>query len=409
VRARSFGWLLVYLMACAALLAAVGFTIVRHRQDLLDLLAAYFLPESWRYAARSVAERFWKAQDKRVLLNACVGASLTVLALLFPLKEKLSAAVEADARLTPEPGRALPLWLQAFEEGWLALVFATAQMSLFWIGYPPVKWRQELALGLSWAVLFASAGMSFLAPTWQRHRLRYFTIWKRLLKRPITFFGFGALFTLGPVYTGRYALSHGWPVERAILAIGGAAVVSVALATVVGTFVAARGLGRAATTHPPHFLTRALVNLALLALFAANVWLYGTIALSLHHKSQLLKCHYRLAGLKVDLPELSRALLQHLELKLNLDLEIENPTDFDVEIERNRLEVKYEGALVARSSISPLAVPAHQTRRPHVEIPIALDTSVLKKGRQLFDKARWTATFYLTIAEDFELPIYLLK
>jgi hypothetical protein len=251
--------------------------------------------------------------------------------------------------------------------------------------------------------------VSFLAPTWQRHRLRYFTIWKALLKRPMTFFGFGALFTLGPVYAGRYALAHSWPLERAVAAVGGAAVLSVALATVAGTFVAAWGLGRATATHPPHFLTRALVNLALLALFAANAWLYGNIALSLHHKSQLLKCHYGLAGLKVDLPELSRALLQHLELKLNLDLEIENPTDFDVEIERNRLEVKYEGALVAKTSISPLAVPAHQKRTPHVEIPIALDTSILKKGRELFDKSRWTATFYLTIADDFELPIYLLK
>ena len=181
MRARSFGWFLVYLLACAALLGGVGLAIVRHRQDLLDVIAAYLLPESWRYAARSVAERFWRAQDKRVLLNACVGASFTVLALLFPLKEKLSATVERDARLTPEPGRPLPLVLQAIEEGWLALVFATAQMTLFFIGYPPVRWRQELALGLSWAVLFTSTGMSFLAPTWQRHRMRYFTIWKALL------------------------------------------------------------------------------------------------------------------------------------------------------------------------------------------------------------------------------------
>jgi hypothetical protein len=408
VRARSFGWLLVYWLFCAALLATVGVALIRYRQELLDLLAGYLLPESWRYAARSVALRFWRAQDPRLLVNACAGLSLTLTALLFPLKEKLSAAVERDAGST-DAGRPLSLWLQALEEGWLAMVFATAQMTLFWIGYPPIKWRQQLALGLSWAVLFASTGMSFLSPTWQRHGLRYFTIWKALLRRPILFFGFGALFTLPPVLAGRQALAHDWPLPRAVAAVAGATVLSVGLATVVGTRLAGWRLASAATTRPPSLFTRALVNLVLLAAFAGNGWLYGRIALSLHHKSQLLKCHYRVAAVDVDLPELSRALLQHVELTLKLDVEIENPTDFDVEIEHNRLEARHDGTLVARTSLTPLAVPAHQKRTPHVEIPISIDTSLLSRGRALLDKRRWSATLFLQIADDFELPVYLLK
>jgi hypothetical protein len=410
LRARSAAWLLAYVAACAILLGTAAALLERHRHDLVDLLAAYLLPESWRFAARTLVERFLHAQGRQVLVNASVGASLTALSLLFPIKERLSASFERDARLTREPGRGLPLWLQALEEGWLALVFATAQMTIFWIGYPPHPWRKQLALALSWATLFASTGVSFLSPLWQRHRMRYATILKALLMRPFTLFGFGALFALPPVAAGHFALAHAWPFPRALLLVAATTVASVAWATLGGTAAAARLFDAARATRAPHLLTRATANLALLALAGANVWLFGAVALSLHHKSQILKCHYRVvpSSLQVDLPELSTVLANDVHVTLRLDLEIENPTAFDVEIEQNRLELRFEGVPVAFTTVTPLAVPAHLSRTAHVELPLAVNLSVLRRGRALLDRDRWSATLYLRVTPDLEFPFYLL-
>jgi hypothetical protein len=342
-----------------------------------------------------------------VLINASVGASWTALSLLFAIKERLSSSFERDARLVDGPSRPLPLYLQGFEEAWLALLFATAQMSVFWIGYEPDARRRQLALALSWAALFVSASVSFIAPLLQRHGLRYATIGKLLVKRPITLFGFGALFTLPAVLLGRHALAHSWSLGQALRAVAACTVVSVALATLAGTWLASRLLPAAHTTRPPGLLARAAVNLALLALTAFNVHRFGAVALSLHHKSQLLKCKYQLTSIGIDLPSLSAALKKSVDVNLKLDLRIENPTPFDVEIEDNRLELSHDGVNVATARISPLAVPAHETRMPHVEIPLHVEVATLTHARELTDWSRWKGTLFVWVAKDFELPIYL--
>jgi len=411
MRPRSLGWLLVYVAACAAVLGGGGALLVRHRDDLVGLVAAYLLPESWRFAARTLVERFVHAQARQVLVNASVTVCLAAVALLFPLKERLSASFERDARLTPEVGRGLPLWLQAVEEGWLALVLATAQMTIFWVGYPPEPWRRQLALGLSWATLFFSTGVSFLAPLLQRQRLRYPTILKTLMLRPWILFGFGALFALPPVLAGRWALEHALDLKRAVMLVAAATVASVAWATLGGTAAAARLRERALATRPPHLITRALVNGLLLAAAAGNLWLYGTVARSLHHKSQLLKCHYSVvpSSLHLDVPDLSQAWKTGLRVTVKLDLQIENPTDFDVEIEENRIELAFDGRKVALTRVTPLAVPAHATRTPRLEVPLALDLSILRRGRELLDVDRWSATLFLRVTPELELPVYLLQ
>jgi hypothetical protein len=411
MRARSLGWLIVYVLACAAVLGGGGALLVRHKQDLFDLVAAYLLPEEWRFAARSLVQRFVHAQSRQVLVNASVNACLAAVAVAFPFKERLSASFERDARLTPEPGRGLPLWLEAVEESWLTLLLLTVQFTIFWIGYPPDPLRRQIALALSWALLFFSTGVSFLAPLLQRHRLRYPTILKTLVRRPLTLFGFGALFALPPVLVGQWAAGEGLPLARAVLLVAGTVIASAAWATVGGAAASSRVLDAALATRPPRLLTRALVNGALLALAVANGWLYGTVLRSLHHKSQLLKCHYRVvpSSLHVQLPDLTAAWkARAVRIGLAFDVEIENPTDFDVEIEDNRLEASFDGRVVARTRVPPLAVPAHQKRTPHVEVPVALDLSVLSRGRELLDGQRWAATLFLQVTPDFELPVYLL-
>jgi hypothetical protein len=413
VRGRSLAWFLVYLAASAAVLGGVGYLLHLHRADLFGLIERYLLPEGWRFAARQLVERFLGAQLREVLVNATVGASLALVSLLlFPLKEHLSAVVEREARLTSDPPRELPLWLQGVEEVWLFVLFATAQLSIFWLGYTLSPFRQNLARVLSYAVLFAQFGVDFISPTLQRHGQRYATILKLLALHPVRLFAFGALFTLPSILAGRWAGAHPeWSFPRAVGVMFGANALCIALAAVAGTFVGAGLLPAARRTRRPHAVTRIVVALLVLFGLGHNLRRYGAVALSLHHKSQILKCRYTLvpASLHIRAAGFAGLWQKGVALHLDGDVEVENPTRFDVAIERNRLEAQHDGALVARTSLAPVAVPAGQTRVVHLALPIQLDGSLLSRGRALLDPARWSITLYLAVLPDFELPIYLVK
>jgi hypothetical protein len=406
LRGRAFGLFVVYLLACAALLALAGHLILTHRQDLIAAVSAYLFPESWRFAMEQLFERFLRSQVRGVLVNATVGGSLLLVsALLFPLKERVSAAFEARARLTTDPVREFPLWFQALEEINLAALFVTAQMSIFWIGYPPDPLRKKVALVLSYVVLFGSYGINFLSPLLQRHRLKYSTILKALFAHPLALFGFGAAFTLPSIFVAKLAAKHPeWSLQHTLVVILASNVACIAWACVAGTWVASRLLPAAQTTRPPSWATRGFSWLMILALFSANVYAFGVVGLSLHHKSQILKCRYQIvpSSLQINFD------LAALAVALRMDLEIENPTSFDVEIEKNRLDARHAGMPFAMAQLSPLRVPAGTRVTQHVELPIRLNTHALSKGRELLDWKKWAVTLYVEVTPRFELPVYLL-
>ncbi len=412
MRARSLAWFFIYLLACTTVLGVVGWQLQAHQRDLFAALARYLFPENWHVAAEQLVERFLKAQVREVLINATVGTSMLLLSmLLFPLKEKLSAAVERDARLSHEEPRELPLWLQGLEEVWLFLMFLAAQLSIFWLGYPPDPARRQLAVMLSYAVLFAQFGVDFISPALQRHGHRYATILKVLLQHPIRLFLFGAVFTVPTILAGKWSHAHPeWSFQHAVAVLFGTNVVCIALAAVAGTFVGCRLLPAASRTKRPWLITRLVVTAAILAGLAYNLRRYGAVGLSLHHKSQILKCNYKVVPgtLHLDLPDLTDIWNTNLKINLRMDVEIENPTPFDVEIEQNHIEVLHDGTPVATTTLTPVAIPAHQKRTPHVELPISLNANAIKKGRALFDRTKWSATLYLQVTPTLELPVHLL-
>ena len=413
LRLRGAFYLLIYLALCTAILAAVGWAILAHRDDLIAALASYLLPESWRFAAQKLVERMFASQMRAVLLNASVGGSLALLsALLFPLKEKVSATFEREARLTNEPARYFPRWFQAVEEASLFVMFVTAQMTIFWIGYPPDPWRKQLAVGLSYAVLFGSFAVNFIAPLLQRQRMRYSTIIKVLLAHPIVLAGFGALFTLPSVIAGQVARAHPeWTLHRAIVVMFAANVACIAWGTIAGTQLAARLLPDAQRTRPPSLPLRALTWLSVVGLCAVNVYAFAVVGLSLHRKSQILKLHYHVdpSSLKVELPGLADLARDPIELAVQLDLTVDNPTPYDVEVEKNRLEVRHERALMALTSLPPLAVPAGQSRKQHLTVPFSIHPRMaIDKGRRLLAWEAWSMTLYLEVTPGFEFPVYLL-
>jgi hypothetical protein len=163
LRVGSAAWLAVYLALATAIFTLVGRFIIAHQGDARRAFVAYIFPERWHDAGNLLVERLFGAQQHAVLVNAAVGASLLLVqVLLFPVKERLSARFERDARLTDEPGPGLPLLVEAREELLLALAFFAAQGGIFWLGYSQDPGRRLVATVLSHLFLMASFGVDFL-------------------------------------------------------------------------------------------------------------------------------------------------------------------------------------------------------------------------------------------------------
>jgi hypothetical protein len=134
------------------------------------------------------------------------------------------------------------------------------------------------------------------------------------------------------------------------------------------------------------------------------------LALSAHHKSQILKLDYDVAwtSFGVDLPGVRDALKGKLTGGIHFDVEIGNPTAFDVVIEKNRLEVTHDHTVVVETKLSPVEVAAGQTVQETIELDGALDATLVRRGRDLLDASAWRITLYLEVMEGFEFPVYLL-
>lgn len=417
LRARGAIWFAVYLGAAALLLGLVARELAVHRDDLIGAMASYLLPSSWTWAGERLIDYFVRSQLRDVLVNAVIGLSLVVVQIfLFPVKEKLSATFEKEARLTMTEPRDLPLWLQAVEELQLFFLFLTAQMCIFWIGYPPEPWRKQLAVVLSYLYLFGSFGVDFLSPILQRHTLRYSTMFKVFARHPLTVLAFGALFTMPVVLVGRAIAAHpSWTFGFSVALMFGVNVVCIAWAAVAGTYVGAELLPEARRTVAPSAATRTVVFLAFAALFAWNAWRFGAVGLSLHHKSQILKCEYAVdwTSWRLSTPgwrELAAAAVSDGKVKVaaSVELSITNPTTYDVRLERNHVDVAHDGVVVARASLTPVSVDEGRTVTQRMELPLELTVDAVRKGRALFEKDRWTVTVFLEVAEGFEFPIYVV-
>jgi len=413
---KSAVWLGIYLGAAALILGVVATVILRSRGDLLELALDYVVPADWQFAARLAIDKLFAQQEQLVITNAAITASLLVVQLtLFPLKEQVSATLEEEASLVPEPVAEHPLWFQAWEEIKLFLALLAAQGTVFWIGYSDDPVRRTIALVASFGVLFSSVAIDFLSPVLQRHRLRYSQIVKTLAMHPVLVLGFGALFALPAIGATALAGRHPeWGFAAQLGVAFGGQVLGIALAAIGGTVAGAPLVLEARARRRSHLAVRVLAWAALLGLLAWNGHRFGAVGRSLHHKSQLLKCEYAIDwdSVRADLPgALDLALgvkTDKLTIAVGLDVEITNPTSVDVEIERNRLEVRQASQLVAQTQLPTLAVPKGATRTAHLTLPLTVTPSQALRIRELWTTESWTMTLYLEVADGFEFPIYLL-
>lgn len=416
LRGRSTAWLVAYIGLATAVLAIVGYQLVLHEGDLAQLALDYVIPTDWQFAIRTLAHKFFAQQEQLILVNAVTTAALLVVqATLFPVKEQVSAALEHDARLVDEPIEEYPIWFQAWEEIKLFLALLAAQGSIFWLGYTDDPVRRKVAVVVSFLVLAVNVGVDFLSPVLQRHKLRYSQIIKTLFAHPLLLLGFGALFALPAIGATALAAAHKeWGFATQIAVAFGGQVIGVALAVIGGTVAGAPLVADARTRTRSHVAVRVVAWLVLATVLAWNGYRFGAIALSLHHKTQLLKCEYTLdwSSFDAQVPSAIDLALgaknDKITVAVAFDVTVHNPTAVDVEIEDNHLEFRQKGELIAQTSLPRGKVASGATTKLHITLPVTVQPSQALRIRELVAGKDWAITLYLEVADSFTFPVYIV-
>lgn len=261
-------------------------------------------------------------------------------------------------------------------------------------------------------MLFATYAIDFSSPLMQRHQGRYSRILKTLGKHPVAALTFGAVFALPPVIAGHLLVANtDWSWAEVVAMLFAINVVCITWAAIAGTWFGAQLWQTFARTPRSSTAVRAIATSLVVLTLAVNAYAFGSIGLSVHRKSQLLKCDYDidLSSIGVTAPELGQLLRGRPRIGLHVDMVIHNPTAFDVELEDNRVVFAHDGTEVGTGRLAPVRVPAGETVRARVDARIDIALGALHKGRDLLSTEGWTVVLYLEVAPGFEFPIYLFE
>jgi hypothetical protein len=417
MRRRSAAWLAVYFVSAAAILGIVAKLVNSNKEKVVDAVMRYVMPDDWRPAATFLFKKLFATQEQAVVTNAALAMSLMVVTItLFPVKEKVSASLEEEARLLDEPCNEYPLWFQALEEAKLFLAMLAAQGTIFWIGYTDEAWRRTLALVLSYFVLFAGVSLDFLPPVLQRHRQRYSVMIKTFAANPVLFLAFGALFSLPAIITARVLAAHtDWSNSTQLVLSFGAQVFGIALAAIGGTVAGAPLLADAKKRTRSHLATRVVAWVVFAGALAWNAHRLYVVGTSINHKTQILKCEYDVdwSSFSADIPSVRELALSvagdSITIGMRFDVTIKNPTTIPVEIEENRLEVKQQDQLVALSALPRVRVAPGATEKVTVKLPLTIKPSQALRIRELITTQDWSITLWLQVDDGWDFPIYLVQ
>lgn len=417
MRGRSAAWLAVYFVSAAAILGIVAKLVISNKEKVVDAVMRYVMPDDWRATATFLFKKLFATQEQAVITNAALAMSLMVVTItLFPIKEKVSATLEVEAKLLDEPFDEHPLWFEALEEAKLFLAMLAAQGTIFWIGYTDESWRTTLSLVLSYFVLFAGVSLDFLSPVLQRHRQRYSVMIKSFAANPVLFLAFGALFSLPAIITARVLAAHtDWSHSTQLVIAFGVQVVGIALAAIGGTVAGAPLLADAKRRTRSHLVTRVLAWVVFVGLISWNAHRFYIVGTSINHKTQILKCEYDVdwGSFSADVPsalELALAIKgDSITVGVHFDVTIKNPTTIPVEIEDNRLEVKQQDQLIAMTSLPRVKVAPGATEKLTIKLPLTIEPSQALRIRELITTKDWSMTLWLHVDDDWDFPIYLLE
>lgn len=409
-------WLTLYLAAAAAVLATIAGLVATYRVDLRHRLVEIIAPPAWRQAVEFVIERFLLSQEQAILANAAIMIGLLAVQItLFPIKERLSAAVERDGKLVAEPTRDLPLWLEAIEELKLFLFLVAGQLSVFWLGYSSDPTRVFWAKLLSHLLIVLQISLDFLPPVMQRHGIRYSQIAKTLAAHPVLTLGFGGLFALPTILTVRWVTARqGLSFEVFVVAVCLVQVVMVAWMAIAGTVAGARLVDHAKRMSRSGRWTAVIAWTILLAVLAWNVDRLATIGRSVQRKSSLLRLDYDVtwSSVRFETPGLTDLVGvidgKDLGVAISLEVDIHNDTGTDAEIEDNRIVLRHHGRTIAHSSLPRLRVAPGQRISQRVRLPLAIKPTEFARFRELLTAVGWEVTLWLELDGGLEFPIFLL-
>ncbi len=398
---RAWALFFVYLAAAGGVVTGFALLLLALGPDAKRALLEYIFPEHWRLAGNMLFDRFLGRLGRQVLAIFILNGGMAAISMTcFAIKEILSRRIEHGNPLLDHGHEPWPLWRQAIEEVKFAVMYLLAYNVIFWIAYFPWETNRLAAKVLSYSVLFVFFNITFLCPLFLRHRIGYGRMVRTFFARPFAAFGYAGFF-LAPALTAAWLL-EGQPLGTVVVVLLGIHVLTVAPAASAGTWVAARLLPVASAMRPARLISRLIGALGMLALLAGSGWVYAQLASSIHAKTQILKCQYRVdwSSFEYHLPSLT-----DLSVGLSMEIEITNPTEMDVLIEDSRLEITNNKKHFSTVQVGRIEVPAGETRRQEVDLRIEISLGRLLEYRDLLSKP-WEFTLWVEVTEDWEFPVY---
>lgn len=395
----SFVWGAIYSLSTFIVFGLFVWLMLSNQQAIKELLLDYLFPKSWQNISEKLVEFLFESQAKVVLSNMILSGSLVLASItLFPVKEKYSAAFEQDGDYQNGAIKEFPLFLQAWEEVKLFLLYLTAQSVILWIGYYPYQWTTFLAISLSYLFLFFTFGLDIIAPTLQRHRINYSLMLKYFLAHPLLTCGFGLLFSFPLLVIAHYVFKQPeltFIEMTSILFLVNILFLSIAIPS--GTHLASRVLSEIRVTHKPTISSVRKSYLAMSILLIFTLFLHSRLIISLHHKSQLLKAEYDLdwSSIEFDMPSLSQIANGKALSQFSIDMVIHNPTQFDILIEPSVIQIQQDKKSIASIDINGFYLASGEKKRINLELNSNSDLSLLSELPQLLEG--WRVDMYLDL------------
>jgi hypothetical protein len=386
-----FSALIVFGLAAGLLLS---------NQDLIrQTLLEYLFPSSWHDNIDQLVAMFFESQAKLVLSSMILGGSLVAASiLLFPLKERYSAAFEQDGNFQNGALEEFSLIKQALEESKLLFLFVTAQMLSLWIGFYPYSWATGLSVTLSILFLFFFFALDLISPTLQRHKITYVMIIKVLFNNPFAALGFGLIYSLPPLLLGNYILSiESLSIVEIASIMFLVNIGMLSLAVPAGTRLASQLIEETRALKPPDKKSLSIAYAVIMLTFFIGLFLHSRLALSIHHKSQILKCQYGVvwSTFDIDMPSFESLKSGKPISKIEFDIAITNPTPYDLNIEDSVLFAKQNGQLVGTVDMSGFDVSSGKTIIKNIKINAAMTTQSLSRFSGLLDGWQLSLEFEL--------------
>lgn len=388
-KTQTYKALFIYIACGLAVFGVVFSLLIQYEPQIKTAVMHYLLPQSWHNISERLIQFFFESQTKVVLASLIINSAIVLSSMvLFPIKEWASRTYERENQLSPGKQEEFPLWLQGLEECKLLFIYLTAQSVILAIGYYPYAWSSAISNILSILFLCFSFGLDLIAPTLQRNKIKYSAILKVLLKNPVLTLAFGAVFSLPLVYLGQLILAA----EQLSLAQLSAVLFAInllllAVAIPAGTGIASRLLDTTRNTASPTRASKIKVYSVLSILLVMSGSFHYLVAMSMHHKSQLMKCEYTIDwdSLKTDWPSISALMNGEQDAKFEVYLEVRNPTPFDLEIENSQLQIFQNLKLVSSTSINAFYVPSGETVKHKLKLSTQFNKNALSNFSGLLE------------------------